>query len=234
MLPEAAPLPSAVARSVAGGSAQAEYDKRHARHLKKVESKWGTGAIGQIAKAVIDEPQHVTAWKKGAEGEKRLSDLLHRQLGEGAVVLDDLSVPGTKANVDHIVVAASGVWIVDAKNYKGKVEMRSGGTWRKRSVLLFVNGRDRSKLIDMMGWQVDAVSKALDAVGVDSIPIRPALCFINSDFPLFGGTGLIRDVWVGHGRGLVREIRKDHALAGDQVQLIAAALAQQLPAIQAS
>lgn len=96
--------PAPIPQGVAGGSAQLEYEKRHARQIEKVESRWGTGKMGQLAKVVIDEPQHVTAWKKGAEGERRLSALLRSELGEVAVVLDDLSVPGTKANIDHIVV----------------------------------------------------------------------------------------------------------------------------------
>lgn len=126
------------------------------------------------------------------------------------------------------------MWVVDAKNYKGKVEMRPSGTWRKRSMLLFVNGRDRTKLIDMMSWQVDVVSKALDASGLEPPPVRPALCFTNSEFPLFGGTGLIRDVWVGDGRRLVREIGDESLLNSDQVGRVATGLARQLPAIEAS
>lgn len=40
---------------------------------------------------------------------------------------DDRKIPGTKANIDLLVIANSAVWIVDAKNYSGKVEFRTTG-----------------------------------------------------------------------------------------------------------
>ena len=46
---------------------------------------------------------------------------------EGLAVLHDRRIPYSKANIDHLIVAPWGVFIVDAKNYKGKVETRNRG-----------------------------------------------------------------------------------------------------------
>jgi hypothetical protein len=42
-------------------------------------------------------------------------------------MLHDCRIPGSRANIDHLFVAASGIWIVDAKGDKGKVEQRDLG-----------------------------------------------------------------------------------------------------------
>ena len=36
-------------------------------------------------------------------------------------VLHDRRIPGSKANIDHIAITAAGIWVIDAKRYKGDV-----------------------------------------------------------------------------------------------------------------
>jgi hypothetical protein len=81
----------------------------------------------------------------------------------------DRSVPGTKGNIDHIAVVASGVWIVDAKNYKGTMEQRDVGGLFKTDLRLYEGGRDRTSKAEGLGWQVLAVAKTLKDT---DIPIR--------------------------------------------------------------
>ncbi len=38
-------------------------------------------------------------------------------------MLHDRRIPGSRANIDHIAIATSGVWVIDAKRYKGKVQV---------------------------------------------------------------------------------------------------------------
>jgi hypothetical protein len=73
---------------------------------------------------------------------------LTNDLGEAAVVLHDRKVPNTRGNIDHLVIAPSGIWIVDAKNYNGKVEVRDCGGWFSTDLRLHVNNRDQTKLVD--------------------------------------------------------------------------------------
>ncbi len=141
----------------AGASAKKEYDRRHAKHEAKIEDKWGTGRLGRIAKRLADEPQSTTAWAKGANGEQRVAEILTEKLGSRAVLLHDRKVPKTRGNIDHLAIAASGVWIIDAKRDAGKVETRDVGGLFRSDHRLYVNGRDRTKTVDGLDWQVNAV-----------------------------------------------------------------------------
>ena len=180
----------------AGTSAANEYGRRVARHERNIEETWGTGRIGKFAKFFTEEPQSTTAWAKGADGERRVSAHLRREFGDRAIMLDDRKVPGTKGNIDHIVVAPSGVWVIDAKKYQGRVERRDVGGWRTVDQRLYVNERDQTKLTTAMSWQVAAVHEVLMQAGLESVPIHSALCFADSTGGLFAKPFRINGVWV--------------------------------------
>lgn len=60
-------------------------------------------------------------WARGAGGEERVAQLLAKHLDPSVVVLHDRAIARSRANIDHIAIAGSGVWVIDAKRYKGKV-----------------------------------------------------------------------------------------------------------------
>jgi hypothetical protein len=47
---------------------------------------------------------------------------------------------------------------------------------------LFVGSRDQTKLVDGVVWQMEKVEDAVDA------PVRGALCFVDAEWPLLGGS----------------------------------------------
>jgi hypothetical protein len=97
-------------------------------------------------------------------------------------------VPGTRGNVDHIVIAPAGVFVVDAKNHHGRTEIRDRGSFFFIDYRLMVAGRDCSAMADKMGWQVDAVRSVFESRGVDPLPpITPVLCFLLSGVALREG-----------------------------------------------
>ena len=49
--------------------------------------------------------------------------------------------------IDHLVVAKSGIWVIDAKQWRGRVEERDQGTFFHPDLRLFVGGQDRSDAI---------------------------------------------------------------------------------------
>jgi Nuclease-related domain len=55
------------------------------------------------------------AWRRGAAGERRTARLLGSLERQGWVVLHDLAVPGSRANIDHLVIGLSGVFVIDSK-----------------------------------------------------------------------------------------------------------------------
>ncbi len=58
--------------------------------------------------------------EQGAE--ERVGAFLERELDDVAIVLHDLHVPGSPARVELVVVAPSGIWVVDS-TLRGDLEL---------------------------------------------------------------------------------------------------------------
>ena len=106
---------------------------------------------------------------EGAAGERRLGDLLDRLAAGGRIsVLHDRGLPGSSANIDHLVVAASGVWVIDAKNYTGRVEVVDrGGAAHGRPA-----GRRRARRTSLVAGarrQCNAVARVLPPLHPDVV-----------------------------------------------------------------
>ena len=225
--PIAAELPP-IDVGTAGASAQKEFERRHAKREQQMDAKWGTGRIGRFAKFMSDDPQTTTAWKQGARGEELVAQVLSKQLGERAVLLHDRIVPKTRGNIDHLAIAPSGVWIIDAKKYRGKVEKRDVGGWFKTDVRLFVGGRDRSKSVDGLQWQNDAVRTAL---GDEDVPVHSSLSFVGAEWPMFFAKPFqLKGVWISWPKKLAELVLADGPLSEGDVDRIARLLSSKLPA----
>jgi hypothetical protein len=109
------------------------------------------------------------------------------------LVLHDRRLPRSRANIDHLAVAPSGVYVIDAKKYKGRPRLRvEGGLIRPRVERLLVGTRDCTKVVDGVLKQVEAVRTVVG----DEIPVHGVLCFVEADWPLIGGSFTTRGVEV--------------------------------------
>ena len=175
---------------IAGSSARREYERRKAKDEEQLRQKWGK--LGGIAVALSDEKLSTKAWAKGAIGEERLGARLDSLVSASFAVLHDRRIPGTKANIDHIAITPAGIWVIDAKRYKGRPELKiEGGILRPRAEKVMVGRRDCTKLVDGVLKQVDLVREV-----VDDLPVTGALCFVEADWPLIGGAFATRGVHV--------------------------------------
>ena len=165
---------------IAGASAQREYEARRSRRRERVRGRLGN-VLGEVVLAVTNEPQSTRAWAQGAAGEAKLAAAL---VGvPNLMVLHDRRVPKTRGNIDHLLIAPAGIFVVDAKNYRGRIEVRNLGFF-KADKHLFVGRRDCSHLAENMRWQMDAVLGALSAQPGTPPPVTPVLCFVDGDWPL--------------------------------------------------
>lgn len=172
-----------------GASARREYERRQAARETRIREKHPK--LGGLILAVTDEPQSTKAWDTGAIGEERLGQKLNELAGDTLGILHDRRIPGTRANIDHIAVTPSGVFVIDPKRYAGRPTLRvEGGMLRPRTEKLLVGGRDRTNLVDGVLKQVDVVRSI---VGTD-VPVTGVLCFIDADWPLIGGAFTTRGV----------------------------------------
>jgi hypothetical protein len=167
---------------IAGRSAHEEYERRHFAREDRVKSRLGD-ILGGVVLAITDDPQSTRSWERGSIGEQKLAEALAGV--PNIKLLHDRRVPGTRGNIDHIVIAPAGVFVVDAKFYKGTIQIRDVGGFFKTDKRLCVGRRDCSHLAENMGWQVEAVQHALGAARLQPMPpITPVLCFIDGDWPL--------------------------------------------------
>ena len=59
----------------------------------------------------------------GAAGERRTARLLGQLGRQGWAVLHDLAIPGSQANLDHVVIGPGGVFVIDSKQYRGRLQL---------------------------------------------------------------------------------------------------------------
>ena len=222
------PAPATVEMGVAGHSARVEYERRAAKREAAITYRWGTGLVSRVVRAVSGEPRSTRAWAIGAAGEEKLAAELDRVAG--LRMLHDRRVPGTRGNIDHIVIAPAGVFIVDAKNNQGRIEIRDRGSFFRTDCRLTVAGRDCSAMADKMGWQVDAARSAFEAHGIDPMPpITPVLCFLNVEWPLPGAPESFRGVRLESHRSIKRLMTKSVLLTEPQSDHLLAVLSEAMP-----
>jgi hypothetical protein len=174
-----APAPPEPRHGVAGGSAQAMAERKRAR--READVRAAHPRLGGLILAVFEEPQDIKNWDKGAEGERTLGAGLDGLADAGVITLHDRRRTGTTANIDHISIAPSGVWVIDAKHYKGKVLKRDVGGWLKVDMRLFVDRRNCTKVVRAMTKQAEAIRKALGDDWAE-VPVRPMLCFVDAQW----------------------------------------------------
>ncbi len=224
-------VPSAIDAGTPGLGSRKEYDRRVAKREQAIEARWGTGRMGRFVKFVSDDPQSTTAWAKGARGEELLGQRLNDELDGKAVVLHDRKMPGTSANIDHIVIGPNGVWVIDAKRFDGEVELRDVGGRRRTDLRLYVNNRDQTKLTAGLDKQHDAVRAVLDDMLQVTMPIERCLCFVKATWPLIGAKPFtINGVTVTWPAKVVEQILQPGPVTPNVIEALAVQLSTQLRA----
>lgn len=209
---------------VAGASARREFGRRKAQREARVRAKHPK--LGGLLLAVSKPPQSTTAWDVGARGEERLGRGLDQLRSDTLLLLHDRRIPRSKANIDHLAVTANGVFVIDAKKHSGRPQLKiEGGLLRSRVERLLVGSRDCTKLVDGVLRQVALVRSLL----TDDIPVCGVLCFVEADWPLFGGAFAIRGVEALWPKKLYSQLQVTGRLTADQVARIHRELADALP-----
>lgn len=210
-----------------GASAAREWQRRHERRETAVRERWGK--LSGVALALTNDPHSTNAWAYGANGEQALGTSLNRLREEGIAVLHDRHIPCSRANIDHVAVAPWGVFVIDAKNYRGRVERRDRGGWFLTDYRLYVGGRDKTALIAGLDKQVKAVRDALGEQFAD-VRICKTLCFVNADWSLFARPIELGGAHVLWPRALGKLIRSEGTLDRETIERIERTLALALPA----
>jgi hypothetical protein len=186
--------------------------------------------MGGAYLALTSEPQSTQAWAVGASGELALGAFLAALDDDRAnFVLHDRRIPGSKANIDHLVVTTGGVFVIDAKRYEGRVRRVDKGGWFSNDERLYVGRRDRTTLVLKMASQVKAVRKALERVSAGQVAVVPVLCFVDADWSLFARPFQLGGVWIEWPRSLRERILRGGSISPARVAVLAEIMSEALP-----
>jgi hypothetical protein len=207
----------------AGASARAEYERRHEKDEARRRARFGR--LAPAINLLVGPKATTEAWARGAQGEERVGRLLDQVVGDTGVVLHDRRVPGRRINLDHLVVVASGVWLIDTKHYRGRLARRQIGGWFNPRSALMVGRRDQTRLVTSANQQRAVVERVLG----ESIPLRAALCFTGVELGLFARPFAMDGVLITWPRALANSLGKPGTLTASSRVAVADRLAHAFP-----
>lgn len=223
-------------RGSAGASANAKADSiRRNREREAARRSTAGRALRVLAGPTKAERRSRVAegqWARGAVGEQMLARDIARRC-PAVAMLHDRAVRGSRANIDHLAVTPGGVFVIDAKRYKGRITVAGGLLRRER---LLIAGRDRTKLIDGLERQVELVRRTLAAAGFEAVPVHGCLCFVQPEglladveLPLLR-TLRVRGFPLYYSRRLCRRLNGPGPVSGEEAEQLVRALEDGFPA----
>ncbi len=171
----------------------------------------------------------VRAWVQRSEHERRSTPRLELD-GDGVVVLNDRRVPGSKLSIDLIAVSPAGVFVIDAKNYKGLVHTkRLGPVWDLGPHQLHIGRRNRTASIEDVTKKVDAVREVLrTTVWGPDVPVRAVLCLTRAEWG-YAAALEVSDVLVGWPQLIAGKMKEPVVMDSSTVQEVSEMIAERLP-----
>ena len=94
---------------------------------------------------------------------------------------------------------------------------------------LVVGSSSRPRLVEGVQWQIGKVRDALAAAGYGDVPVRGTLCFLDADWPLFGGQFDVSGIAVRWPKALADDLVGPGPLDAEQVDRVHHVLAKAFP-----
>ena len=205
-------------------SAGREYRRRMERREARIRAVHPK--LAPLLLALSSVPERESAFERGARGERTVAAGLQAAcrggLGEAAARSADAARAGqhrpSRGRADRRVRDRR-------EAHKGKVRIARPVFGPAK---LLINGRDRTKLLDGLDRQVEAVRQVLSGIDCTAISIHGVLCFTNADLSWLR-TARVRGHLLTYGRALAGELVADGPLTASTVGSLAGALGAALP-----
>ena len=68
-------------------------------------------------------------FKKGFDGEQKVSNYLESKMGNDYCLINDAKLLNSNENVDHIILAPNGIFVLETKNVGGTIIFKKGDSW---------------------------------------------------------------------------------------------------------
>lgn len=182
-------------------------------------------SLGGLIRALAREPGYEDAWTLGGHGGSRTAAVLERRCGSDVLFLHARATPAGSAEIDHLAIARSGVWVIAAKRFPGRLRIgRARGAEADR---LLIGGRDRSGLVPCLRRQVLLVGATIDEVD-PNVKVRGALCLLEAALPIlrrpaFGGIPVLDPPALG------RQLDAPGPISPERGELLRGELAERFP-----
>lgn len=144
--------------------------------------------LGRLRSSTIPAPFSASGdlanWRSGTTGEQIVGSALEDLVVDGIRAVHDRRVPGSLANIDHIAISPSGVYVVDSKNHVGRPRVDTLGGSGSAERRLYVERDDVTHFVHGVHRQVRVV---IDALADPAVPVRGILCFVGASWELING-----------------------------------------------
>jgi hypothetical protein len=131
------------------------------------------GLVGLAVAALVgwrlrfQPSEQARTWQRGANGERRTARLLDRLTHDGFVVFHDLAVPGSPANVDHLIIGPTGLFVIDSKQWTGRVQQGADG-------LVWHNHYRLDRTLETVRWEAETIGQLLGIRAVALVCVHGA------------------------------------------------------------
>jgi hypothetical protein len=115
-------------------------------------------------------------FKKGFEGESDVTELLKSNLPDDYYLINDFTTKDGYGNIDHIVLSPSGIFVIETKNWKGKITCYVDH-WS-------TNMGSPSKQARRNAWKISNIIQSLERFKRRSIWVEPLVVFANPEVEL--------------------------------------------------
>jgi hypothetical protein len=164
-----------------------EQHKRDAMHrLRDADTaiRSAYAGLGRLIWDVSSARASTKVWGPGSHGKRVTGVALDRLVDHGMIVLHDVRMPSERKKVDHVVVAPSGIHVIESVHYPDeRIEMRKDRRFIGRSSALVVGGRDFTDVVDDLEHQVRRIAAFTDDLAdVRDTPVTPVLCFVDASW----------------------------------------------------
>jgi hypothetical protein len=162
-------------------------------------------SLGAVVDALSRQPPRGAAAHAGPGATGAVPRHLRGLERLGCVILHDLRVPMSRRLVDHLVVAESGLYVIEVRSWSGQVSVSDQQ--------LFVDGRLRAGVPEAVRETALSVQAALeDELAAFATPVEPVLCLPAAQAELSILT--VGGVTILPGNGMARHLRRAPASMG--------------------
>ena len=138
----------------------------------RVEAESSARRAQELRLAAEAEDRRARHFERGGAAEERVARLLGQLTAHDVHPLHDRRWPGTRsANIDHLVVGTSGVFVIDTKDWSGGVRVAADGLFRDQASC----EEELQKVLRM----ADAVCQELVEEGLPPVHVVPVMAFAS-------------------------------------------------------